>query len=71
MCQGSAGDQLLARSHAARAELRAARSAKLGEGLVERQGLAVHPIRDHRVERISDMKNARADGDFLAAQPVG
>ena len=61
----------LERRDTARAELGGGGAAKLGERLVERPGRAVDAGRQHRVERVGDVDDPRAERDLLALQAVG
>src|SRR5262249_14141858 len=59
----------LQRTDAARAELRACRGPQLLQRLGRRPGGAVDTGRQHRVERVRDVDDARAERDVLPGEP--
>ena len=61
----------LERRDATRTELGGCGVAELGERLVERPRGLVDAGRQHRVERVGDMDDPRAERDLLALQTVG
>src|SRR5919198_1901796 len=69
--RGSADAELLGEGgDDARVELRPRATPQLGECRVRRALRAVDPIRRHRVVRVRDEDDARAERDVLAAQAV-
>src|ERR687887_498332 len=60
----------LERGDGARAELGAGGAAKLLDRLVRRPRRAIDARRQHRVERVGDVDDARAERDLLALDPV-
>ena len=67
---GVHGEHALERRDAARAELAACGPPQLGERVLGRAGAAVDAGREHRVERVGDVDDPRAERDVLPAQPV-
>src|ERR1700682_2951117 len=58
------------RLHAARIELRPSAARDLQAGLRERGRVAVRPVAGHRVERVGDGEDARAQRDGFSTEAV-